>query len=119
VAITAFPVLARLLKEGGFIYSRPGSMALGAAAVDDAIAWTLLALAIAIAQGGDMMQASYIFATVVGFALFVILILKPFMEYVVIYGEVNNIAWITNDLFAFTICLLLMCAWFTDKKFLS
>jgi len=30
MCITAFPVLARILKEGGLIYSRPGAMTLGA-----------------------------------------------------------------------------------------
>ena len=30
MAITAFPVLARILKEGGLIYSRPGVMTMGA-----------------------------------------------------------------------------------------
>jgi Kef-type K+ transport system membrane component KefB len=117
MSITAFPVLARMLSEGGLIYTRPGSMALGAAAVDDAIAWTLLALSIAIAKGGDMSQAGYIFATVVGLAAFLLGVMKPFLEWLVEYAEVNNITLITNNLFALMICLLFMCAWFTGKLF--
>lgn len=39
MSITAFPVLARLLKEGGLIYTRPGALTMGAAALNDAIAW--------------------------------------------------------------------------------
>ena len=42
MAITAFPVLARILKESGLIYTTPGMMALGAAAINDAVAWCLL-----------------------------------------------------------------------------
>ena len=30
MSITAFPVLARILKESGLIYSRPGVMTMGA-----------------------------------------------------------------------------------------
>lgn len=39
MSITAFPVLARILKEGGLIYTRPGALVMGAAAINDAIAW--------------------------------------------------------------------------------
>ena len=50
MSITAFPVLARILKEGGLIYTAAGSMAMGAAALNDAAAWCLLVLAISLGQ---------------------------------------------------------------------
>src|SRR2546421_2826054 len=52
-AITAFPVLARLLTEKKMLGTRIGTLALTCAAVDDIIAWCLLALVIAVvhAQG--------------------------------------------------------------------
>ena len=40
-SITAFPVLARILKENGLIYCKPGALAMGAAAITDAIAWCI------------------------------------------------------------------------------
>ncbi|MEU1280055.1 cation:proton antiporter [Streptomyces sp. NPDC005805] len=44
MSITAFPVLARIITEHRLGDTRVGSLALGLAAADDAMAWTLLAL---------------------------------------------------------------------------
>src|SRR5437588_5836066 len=53
MAITAFPVLARLLTEKKMLGTRIGALALTCAVVNDVIAWCLLALVIGIvhAQG--------------------------------------------------------------------
>ncbi len=55
MAVTAFPVLARILVETGQAGSRIGTLALSAAAFDDAAAWTLLSLTLALSRdsGGD------------------------------------------------------------------
>jgi hypothetical protein len=37
--LIVFPVLARILKESGLIYTKAGATAMGAAAIGDAIAW--------------------------------------------------------------------------------
>ncbi|GAB4857470.1 Cation/H(+) antiporter 18 [Ancistrocladus abbreviatus] len=47
-SITAFPVLARILAELKLLTIDVGRMAMSAAAVNDAIAWILLALAVAL-----------------------------------------------------------------------
>jgi Kef-type K+ transport system membrane component KefB len=114
MSITAFPVLARILKEGGLIYTKAGAMTLGAAALNDAIAWCLLALAISIANGGSMDQTGYIFGSIVGIAAFQLYIMKPFLEIFVEMAESKNLLIITEHLFALTICLLFMSAWFTE-----
>ncbi|MEH2457415.1 cation:proton antiporter domain-containing protein [Nostoc sp.] len=44
MTITAFPMLARILYERGLAQTRFGTLALGAASVDDAVAWCLLAI---------------------------------------------------------------------------
>jgi K+:H+ antiporter len=49
LAITAFPVLARILKERALTQGEPGQLALAAAAITDVLAWLLLALVIAVA----------------------------------------------------------------------
>jgi Kef-type K+ transport system membrane component KefB len=49
MSITAFPVLARILIERRMIRRPIGAIALASAAVDDVLAWTLLAVATAIA----------------------------------------------------------------------
>ncbi|MFL5761842.1 MAG: cation:proton antiporter [Thermomicrobiales bacterium] len=50
MAVTAFPVLARILTDTGAAQTRIGTLAISAAAFDDAVAWTLLALTLALAK---------------------------------------------------------------------
>jgi Kef-type K+ transport system membrane component KefB len=55
MSITAFPVLARILEERGLQGTMLGTTAILCAAVDDVVAWLLLALALALigADGGS------------------------------------------------------------------
>ncbi|MBB3226367.1 Kef-type K+ transport system membrane component KefB [Luteibacter sp. Sphag1AF] len=48
VAITALPVMARILKERQLTQSEPGRLALASAAVADALAWVALAMVVAL-----------------------------------------------------------------------
>jgi Kef-type K+ transport system membrane component KefB len=48
ISITAFPMLARILYERGIARTHLGTLTLAAGAVDDAIAWCLLALVLAL-----------------------------------------------------------------------
>ncbi len=60
MAVTAFPVLARILTERGAHTSRLGVMALTCAAVDDVTAWCLLAFVVSVANtqvGGGLLTA--------------------------------------------------------------
>ncbi len=52
MSITAFPVLARILADKGLIRTPIGGLALACAAVDDVLAWSLLAVVAALAGGG-------------------------------------------------------------------
>jgi Kef-type K+ transport system membrane component KefB len=113
MSITAFPVLARILKESGLIYSRAGALVLGAAALNDAIAWCLLILAISIANAGDMNIAGYVFAVVLGIAMFILLVVRPLFEKAVRYLESFNSKIIRSNLFAFSLLITFICAWTT------
>jgi Kef-type K+ transport system membrane component KefB len=53
MSITAFPVLARILKDRGMQSSSLGTTALMCAAVDDVCAWSLLAVAMALLPSGN------------------------------------------------------------------
>jgi Kef-type K+ transport system membrane component KefB/nucleotide-binding universal stress UspA family protein len=57
LSITAFPVLARIISESNLQTTRIGTLALTCAAVDDVIAWCLLALAIAVAHTDSIVGA--------------------------------------------------------------
>jgi len=52
MAVTAFPVLARILSDRGMHRTRIGGLALASAAVDDVLAWSLLAVVVAMAGAG-------------------------------------------------------------------
>jgi Kef-type K+ transport system membrane component KefB len=59
MAVTAFPVLARILTDSRMMHTKVGALALASAAVDDLLAWCLLALVSAIVTargGGSLMQ---------------------------------------------------------------
>ncbi len=50
MSITAFPVLARIVQERNMTQSEIGIMSLGCAAVDDATAWCILAVVLALVK---------------------------------------------------------------------
>lgn len=54
MSITAFPVLARIITEGGMQRSRIGAMALTCAAIEDFIAWCVLAVIVVIASASGL-----------------------------------------------------------------
>ena len=52
LSITAFPVMARILKERGMTHTRIGRLSLGGAAIADVLAWIMLALVVALIGSG-------------------------------------------------------------------
>lgn len=72
IAITAFPMLARIISERGLAGSSLGTLALTAGAVDDAAAWCILAIVLA-SFGGDWGGAYAAIGGGVAFALFMLL----------------------------------------------
>lgn len=52
MSITAFPVLARILRESGLLATRLGSVAIACAAVDDVSAWLILAAILGFVRAG-------------------------------------------------------------------
>jgi len=68
LAITAFPVLARILTEKRLLGTTVGLMSISAAAIDDICAWVLLALVISIVNAGNNLSALYTLITVTIYA---------------------------------------------------
>ena len=68
LAITAVPVLARILSARKLTTSLPGRLSLSAAAIVDAIAWPLLAVAIGLA-GGKLSNAGVALLTLLAGAV--------------------------------------------------
>jgi Kef-type K+ transport system membrane component KefB len=53
MSITAFPIMARILKERGLTHTRIGQLSLSAAAIADVFAWIMLALVVALIGSGE------------------------------------------------------------------
>jgi Kef-type K+ transport system membrane component KefB len=77
MSVTAFPVLARILTDRGMHRIAVGGLALAAAAVDDVIAWSMLALIIAVAaSGADTWHVLF----AVPFVLLMFLVVRPLLR---------------------------------------
>lgn len=67
LSITAFPVMARILKDRGMTRTPFGQLSLGAAAVVDVFAWILLAFVVAMVGAGEGYQG--LLKTMLGMAV--------------------------------------------------
>ncbi|XP_057861671.1 cation/H(+) antiporter 19 isoform X2 [Cryptomeria japonica] len=80
LSITAFPVLARILAELKLLTRDVGQLAMSAAAVNDVVAWILLAIAVALSGSGKSPVISvYVLLCGVVFVAFMMLAVRPMM----------------------------------------
>ncbi|XP_011007076.1 PREDICTED: cation/H(+) antiporter 19-like [Populus euphratica] len=81
LSITAFPVLARILAELKLLTTDVGRIAMSAAAVNDVVAWILLALAIALSGSNTSPLISlWVLLCGVGFVVFSVYVIRPLLE---------------------------------------
>ena len=83
ISITAFPVLARIINETSLLTTPVGYTALGAAAIDDVTAWSLLALSVALIHASEPLIAAWILLSVIAYALGVLVCVRPIWSRVV------------------------------------
>ncbi|MDJ0466265.1 cation:proton antiporter [Streptomyces sp. H27-C3] len=78
MAVTAFPVLARIVTENKLMGTRIGSLSLASAAIDDLIAWCLLAYVSAlVTSNGDLRELGRIGVLSVLYVLVMLLVVRP------------------------------------------
>ncbi len=77
MAITAFPVLARILIERDMLHSRLGALTLTCAAVDDIAGWCLLSLVAAAGHARGTSSAFTIIGWVFLYLLVMLLVVRP------------------------------------------
>ncbi|KAK5995370.1 K(+)/H(+) antiporter 1 [Cladobotryum mycophilum] len=77
IAITAFPVLCRILTELKLLDTSVGIITLSAGVANDVVGWILLALCVALVNAGEGLTALYILLVAVGFILFLFFAVKP------------------------------------------
>ena len=111
LCITAFPMLARIIHFKGLAGTTMGTVAIGAGAIDDAMAWCLLAVVLA-KLDNDWSHALVNIGGGAGFALVTLLVVKPLLaraeKWMVRDGSLTEGGFVTG--------LALMClgAWWTD-----
>jgi len=81
MSITAFPILARILKERGMTHSLVGRLSLTAAAMSDVLAWIMLAVVVVLADSGQDWSRFYLMLLgVVLLAAAIFLIGRPLLS---------------------------------------
>jgi Kef-type K+ transport system membrane component KefB len=106
MSVTAFPVLARILIDRGMVRSPVGGLALASAAVDDVLAWSLLAAVVGIA-GADS-GTPWLILLSVPFVLLIFLVVRPLLRRLVTARE--RAGRLTPDILAVVLTgLLLSC----------
>src|SRR5256884_5060922 len=108
MAITAFPVLARLLTEKKMLGTKIGTLALTCAAVDDIIAWCLLGLVIAVVHARGVTSGLLTVGLTVLFIGVMLAIVRPLLAY-----ASRRLPW-PHLLVALTLVLLLLSAYTTN-----
>ena len=111
MAITAFPMLARIIYERGLTGTSLGTLALAAGAIDDAAAWCVLAIVLASFGDGPMVAVKAIAG---GIAYGVIIttigtkLLKPLGDAVEREGKLSN------TVLGVVLMLFMIAAWMMD-----
>ncbi|MEU2506371.1 cation:proton antiporter [Streptomyces sp. NPDC007863] len=78
MSVTAFPVLARILTENNLVNTRVGALSLASAAIDDVLAWCLLAYVSAlVAADGNYAELARIGALSVVYVALMLLVVRP------------------------------------------
>lgn len=111
MCITAFPMLARIIHFKGLTGTTMGTVAIGAGAIDDAMAWCLLAVVLAKIDN----NWANAFLNIGGGALFVMLaffLIKPLLARCERYLVKNDS--LTEGGFVIGLALMSLGAWWTD-----
>jgi Kef-type K+ transport system membrane component KefB len=111
IAITAFPMLARIIHERGLAGTQLGTLALTAGAFDDAAAWCILAIVLA-SFGGAWGGAYVAIAGGVGYALFMIFIGSRLLRR--LSDHVRPDQPLSATMLATVLGLFCLSAWITD-----
>lgn len=112
MAITAFPVLCRILTELKLLQTQVGVVVLSAGVANDVVGWILLALCVAIVNAGSGITALYVLLTCVAYVLFLVYAVRPaFLWLLRRSGSLHNGP--TQSVVALTVLMVFASAFFT------
>ena len=110
MSVTAFPVLARILSDRGLHRTRIGGLAIASAAVDDIVAWSLLAVVVTIAGKHGADEWHILLAPV--YLAVMLLVVRPLMQQVA--ERFRRQPRLTPDLLAVVLVGLLLSGFATE-----
>lgn len=112
MSITAFPVLARIIRERGITQTKLGVMALTCAASDDVTAWCILAVLIAIIKAGSSVSALFTIAMVGFYIVLMLVLIRPILQKIYLRYEKNKT--LSKAMMAVVFIILLLSAYATE-----
>lgn len=110
-AITAFPMLARILQDNNIIKTKIGGLAMVSASIQDVISWVLLGLVTVLSVGDNLFKVVLMIFGATAFVLLMFFAIRPFLAYFLNKSKNLNQ---DNTAFSLVIFLLIICAIFTD-----
>ena len=113
MAITAFPVLARILTDTGLHRTRLGALAITCAAVDDITAWCILAVVVAVVQSTGGGEAAQTIVLALLFIVAMFAIVRPVLRRLATVYEARGS--LNPPIMAAIIVGLLLSAWATEQ----
>ncbi|TQK27783.1 cation:proton antiporter [Arthrobacter sp. SLBN-53] len=111
IAITAFPMLARIIFEKGLTGTSLGTLALACGATSDAISWCILAVVLAVYKNSPMLAV----LAIGGGVLYTVVVLTIGKRALAPMGaKAEQQQAISGSMLSTVLILLTACAWFTD-----
>jgi Kef-type K+ transport system membrane component KefB len=107
MSVTAFPVLARILTDRSLHRTALGGLALASAAVDDLLAWSLLAVVVAVAGAGGADQWHALLA--VPYVVLMVGVVRPVLRRLV--AARDSAGRLTSGVLAVILVGLLLSCW--------
>jgi Kef-type K+ transport system membrane component KefB len=111
LSITAFPVLARIVAERGLVRSPLGTLALACAAIDDVLAWCLLAFVFASVRTSGLASALATTGLAILYIGLMFVVVRPLLERLA--RRVGR-GVLSNDRVAAVMLLLFASSWATE-----
>ncbi|KAL2832067.1 Sodium/hydrogen exchanger family-domain-containing protein [Aspergillus cavernicola] len=113
MAITAFPVLCRILTELKLLGTNVGVIVLSAGVGNDVVGWILLALCVALVNAGSGLTALWVLLVCVGYVLFLCLVFRPlFLRFLNYTGSLQKGP--SQSVVTITILIALASSFFTQ-----
>ncbi len=82
LSVTSFPVLARILNDRRMNHTRIGALALACAAVDDIMAWSMLAVVLSIAHSSGFTDVLKTILESIAFVMVMFFVVRPLLRQV-------------------------------------